>query len=102
MLLNLDVNWPILDSVTSVGGTVNIPEVAVTRFFSGGGFSDYVCLFYNLETTTILRLRRCSSINPPIRKRLSTDISHCYQKEHTKVFSTGKSPGLQIRFWFKS
>ncbi|KAG6891683.1 hypothetical protein C0992_010086 [Termitomyces sp. T32_za158] len=28
-------------SVTSVGGTVGIPEVAVTRFFSGGGFSDY-------------------------------------------------------------
>jgi len=27
--------------VTSVGGTVNIPEVAVSRFFSGGGFSDY-------------------------------------------------------------
>ncbi|KAG5717556.1 Tripeptidyl-peptidase sed2, partial [Termitomyces sp. T112] len=27
--------------VTSVGGTVGIPEVAVTRFFSGGGFSDY-------------------------------------------------------------
>ena len=29
-------------SVTSVGGTVQIPEVAVSRFFSGGGFSDYV------------------------------------------------------------
>ncbi|KAG6899603.1 hypothetical protein C0993_008764 [Termitomyces sp. T159_Od127] len=27
--------------VTSVGGTVGVPEVAVTRFFSGGGFSDY-------------------------------------------------------------
>ncbi|KAF8969346.1 peptidase S8/S53 domain-containing protein [Flammula alnicola] len=27
--------------VTSVGGTTNVPEVAVSRFFSGGGFSDY-------------------------------------------------------------
>ncbi|KAG6845430.1 hypothetical protein H0H87_009337 [Tephrocybe sp. NHM501043] len=27
--------------VTSVGGTVGVPEVAVTRFYSGGGFSDY-------------------------------------------------------------
>jgi len=30
-------------SVTSVGGTENIqPEVAVSRFYSGGGFSNYV------------------------------------------------------------
>ncbi|KAG6910769.1 hypothetical protein DXG01_007656 [Tephrocybe rancida] len=28
-------------SVTSVGGTVHYPEEAVSRFFSGGGFSDY-------------------------------------------------------------
>ncbi|KIJ37427.1 hypothetical protein M422DRAFT_260099 [Sphaerobolus stellatus SS14] len=27
--------------VTAVGGTVNVPEVAVTRFGSGGGFSNY-------------------------------------------------------------
>ncbi|RDB20083.1 Tripeptidyl-peptidase sed3 [Hypsizygus marmoreus] len=27
--------------VTSVGGTVGINEVAVSRFYSGGGFSDY-------------------------------------------------------------
>ncbi|KAG6810194.1 hypothetical protein H0H93_015135, partial [Arthromyces matolae] len=27
--------------VTTVGGTTNIPEVAVSRFFSGGGFSNY-------------------------------------------------------------
>ncbi|KAF9478384.1 tripeptidyl peptidase A [Pholiota conissans] len=27
--------------VTSVGGTASVPEVAVSRFFSGGGFSDY-------------------------------------------------------------
>ncbi|PFH47604.1 hypothetical protein AMATHDRAFT_151702 [Amanita thiersii Skay4041] len=27
--------------VTSVGGTQHFPEVAVSRFFSGGGFSDY-------------------------------------------------------------
>ncbi|KAJ3572260.1 hypothetical protein NP233_g3200 [Leucocoprinus birnbaumii] len=27
--------------VTTVGGTAFIPEVAVSRFFSGGGFSDY-------------------------------------------------------------
>ncbi|GLB34136.1 putative tripeptidyl peptidase [Lyophyllum shimeji] len=27
--------------VTSVGGTQNVPEIAVSRFFSGGGFSDY-------------------------------------------------------------
>ncbi|KAG6828489.1 hypothetical protein H0H92_007804 [Tricholoma furcatifolium] len=28
-------------TVTSVGGTVGIPEVAVNRFYSGGGFSNY-------------------------------------------------------------
>ncbi|KAG6891682.1 hypothetical protein C0992_010085 [Termitomyces sp. T32_za158] len=28
-------------TVTAVGGTTNIPEVAVSRFFSGGGFSNY-------------------------------------------------------------
>ncbi|KAJ2934290.1 hypothetical protein H1R20_g2804, partial [Candolleomyces eurysporus] len=28
-------------TVTSVGGTQSVPEVAVSRFFSGGGFSDY-------------------------------------------------------------
>ncbi|GLB34137.1 putative protein CC1G_01435 Coprinopsis cinerea okayama7 130 [Lyophyllum shimeji] len=27
--------------VTVVGGTTGVPEVAVSRFFSGGGFSDY-------------------------------------------------------------
>ncbi|KAJ2917503.1 hypothetical protein MD484_g2914, partial [Candolleomyces efflorescens] len=27
--------------VTSVGGTQSVPEVAVSRFYSGGGFSDY-------------------------------------------------------------
>ncbi|KAF8076737.1 subtilisin-like protein [Lyophyllum atratum] len=27
--------------VTVVGGTTSVPEVAVSRFFSGGGFSDY-------------------------------------------------------------
>ncbi|KAF4619781.1 hypothetical protein D9613_004978 [Agrocybe pediades] len=27
--------------VTAVGGTAHIPEVAVSRFFSGGGFSNY-------------------------------------------------------------
>lgn len=29
-------------SVTAVGGTNHIPETAVSRFFSGGGFSNYV------------------------------------------------------------
>ncbi|KAJ2930578.1 hypothetical protein H1R20_g6516, partial [Candolleomyces eurysporus] len=29
------------NDVTSVGGTQSVPEVAVSRFFSGGGFSDY-------------------------------------------------------------
>jgi len=27
--------------VTSVGGTQDFPEIAVSRFFSGGGFSNY-------------------------------------------------------------
>jgi len=32
-----------LTSVTTVGGTTGIsPEVAVNRFYSGGGFSNYV------------------------------------------------------------
>ena len=31
-----------LDSVTTVGATTSVPEVAVFRFFSGGGFSNYV------------------------------------------------------------
>jgi hypothetical protein len=38
------------NSVTSVGGTANIPEVAVSRFFSGGGFSDYVKTIFLIET----------------------------------------------------
>lgn len=29
------------ESVTTIGGTVHIPEVAIG--FSGGGFSDLVC-----------------------------------------------------------
>ena len=32
-------------SVTAVGGTQHFPEVAVSRFFSGGGFSNYVRAF---------------------------------------------------------
>lgn len=33
-------------SVTAVGATTNInPEVAVSRFFSGGGFSNYVSMY---------------------------------------------------------
>ena len=35
-----------IDSVTTVGGTTNIPETAI--FFSGGGFSNYVSLHSNL------------------------------------------------------
>jgi tripeptidyl-peptidase-1 len=38
-------------SVTAVGGTTNVPEVAVSRFFSGGGFSDYVSEFYCSDGT---------------------------------------------------
>lgn len=30
------------DSVTTVGATTHFPEVAVSGFFSGGGFSNYV------------------------------------------------------------
>lgn len=29
-------------SVTAVGGTSHVPEVAVSSFFSGGGFSNFV------------------------------------------------------------
>lgn len=37
-----------LFSVTSVGATHHVePEVAVSRFFSGGGFSDYVRRVYH-------------------------------------------------------
>ncbi|KAF8592730.1 subtilisin-like protein [Ramaria rubella] len=34
--------------VTSVGGTVGVPETAVTRFGSGGGFSNFIYLFASL------------------------------------------------------
>lgn len=38
-----------LFSVTSVGATHHVePEVAVSRFFSGGGFSDYVRRVYGI------------------------------------------------------
>ena len=32
------------DSVTTVGATTSVPEVAVSSFFSSGGFSNYVSL----------------------------------------------------------
>ena len=39
---SLSSNIQVLPSVTTVRGSTNIPDVAVTEFFSGGGFSNYV------------------------------------------------------------
>jgi hypothetical protein len=93
--LNLDVKSS-LHSVTSVGGTTNIPEVAVSRFFSGGGFSDYVCVFEKSLKTPISYLRCCSSSDLPIRRSLSTHISIRFQKEPMTVSSIREL--LQARF----
>ncbi|PPQ87241.1 hypothetical protein CVT25_004091 [Psilocybe cyanescens] len=40
-LLGVLSNTPFISSVTAVGGTSLIPEVAVSTWYSGGGFSDY-------------------------------------------------------------
>jgi hypothetical protein len=61
-------------SVTTVGGTAFIPEVAVSRFFSGGGFSDYVSVDLLLACSPRLWLWlvvRPSSIPRQSRLRLS-------------------------------
>lgn len=43
-LNNREIWWlKIVKSVTVVGGTVEVPEIAA--LFSGGGFSDYVSNF---------------------------------------------------------
>jgi tripeptidyl-peptidase-1 len=42
------LNFP---SITSVGGTISIPEVAVD--FSGGGFSNYVSHVFAVQTCCV-------------------------------------------------
>ena len=64
-------------SVTTVGGTTNVPEVAVTRFFSGGGFSNYVsCRWpeaYQLDDQLKIQLLP-SFLDLPTKKRMSPPI----------------------------
>ena len=70
-------SWHPSPSVTSVGGTVNIPEKAVTRFASGGGFSDYVSCRWLEDYQLYDQLKKSiitSSVNLPTRKMLSTLI----------------------------
>jgi tripeptidyl-peptidase-1 len=65
-------------SVTSVGGTTNInPEVAVSRFFSGGGFSDYVSVIpsevlYNCSLMKTIQFKRPLYQEKAVSKYLST------------------------------
>jgi len=35
-----------INSVTAVGGVTQVPEIAVDRFGSGGGFSNYVRVIF--------------------------------------------------------
>jgi hypothetical protein len=78
-------------SVTTVGGTQGIPEIAAP--FSGGGFSNYVSL-------NLLSLVLCIDMeNPSLpdqtgRMRLSRNTSITFLAANTKGFSTRVSPSL--------
>jgi hypothetical protein len=87
-------------SVTSVGGTTNIPEVAVSRFFSGGGFSDYVRarLFFFFTTTILISPPLDSSIALNIKMQLSKNTSLHFLWERTKASTIRKSDVLRFIF----
>ena len=74
-------------SVTTVGGTTNVPEVAVTRFFSGGGFSNYVsCREANRNCMTNQKSIIFSSLDLPTRQLMSMPIWMLFPKELSQVF----------------
>ena len=84
------------DSVTSVGGTQHIPEVAVSRFFPGGGFSDYVGSFLLLDLTGFLNKpspvrssilsKRCRVVVP--RQAPSCDVRWLVQQVRRTSFAS--------------
>ena len=54
----------LLDSVTAVGGTIHVPEVAVD--FSGGGFSNFVSIFLFM-VIRVFTYMALSSLDLPIK-----------------------------------
>lgn len=85
-----------LFSVTAVGGTTGFPEVAVSRFFSGGGFSNFV---RNRSLGQCLALTHtiCSSLGRPTKIKMSLHISPPFRRERMLVSSIRKnaSPSSQ-------
>ena len=70
----------VANSVTVVGGTVSIPEVAVN--FSGGGFSNYVRLHLSIMSSAYLtattQFPRPAWQNVAVTKFLDSLPSHTY------------------------
>lgn len=65
-----------------------MPEVAVSRFFSGGGFSDYVRDEIVCRSASDLIVVVRSSHAQLIRKRLLVNTLLLSLREPTKAFST--------------
>ena len=72
-----------ISSVTAVGGTTHIPEVAVSRFFSGGGFSNYVCLSHIYQLVLHWLWRSLRDLH--FRIRTSVHTWPPSQREHSQA-----------------
>ena len=75
------------NSVTTVGGTTGYPEQAVTRFFSGGGFSNYVGHTQVTLDLLLTSLGDSSNVHH-IRNRLSKASWQHFPKGHMTVSIT--------------
>lgn len=78
-------------SVTTVGGTQGIPEIAAP--FSGGGFSNYVSLNL-LSPVLCIDMEKPSLRDQTGRMRLSRITSITFPAANTKGSSTRASPSL--------
>ena len=81
-----------MDSVTTVGGTQGIPEIAAP--FSGGGFSNYVS--FNpaslVPCNNCIDMEKQSLPDRTIRMRLSRNTLIIFPAANTKGFSTRACP----------
>jgi len=73
-------------SVTAVGGTDSIPEVAVSAFFSGGGLSGIVG--WGLSQMTLYLTYLVSFHGQNIKIRPFPNISALYLMEYMRAYST--------------
>lgn len=72
---------------------MQIPEVAVSRFFSGGGFSDYVRELGTPNRAILQAHIPFSSLALGIKKWLSANSLLCFRRELTMA-STTRKPDL--------